>query len=216
MKKSATVRNRALGAVHIEFARMRRDLDKEELRPALHQYAAEVLNLSSVESMADLTDRELGWVLDAMRKEMSVKKDAGVQVAAPAGKVVRGKFGRGGSDSKSQIGNLKEGEEGHAGSVRPQEAEITHLASEAQTRTIAKLFDFLRWDHLGKREEWLIKKFKVKSAKLLEYKKAHSCIRVLMNIAAHRALKRMAPEKPVSRAAINAWIPELKRRLEIQ
>jgi hypothetical protein len=200
-------RNRALGAIHIEFARMRRDLDREELRDALHQYAAEVLNLSNVETMADLTDRELGWVLDAMRKETAVKKSVGVSVAPPAGRVVRGKFGGRGA---GEVGSAERGMRDAEG------AEITHLASEAMVITIAKLMDFLRWDHPEKREQWLLQKFKVRSAKTLSYKKAHSCIRVLLNIAVSRDIKRKVPGAVVSRDMINSGIPDLKRRLGIQ
>jgi len=202
--KSSGVRGRMLAKIHILWPRLRPDLrhDPEGLREALHDFAAKANNLDSVTSLTQLTDGQLGRLLDEIGKQVPGQATAQRQSASnqESGNVIPGKFGR----ARESAGVPESG------------ADITHLASPAQVKTIKKLFDEVRWWNGGRREAWLKSRFGVGSIPMLRFDQATSAIRILMNIAVSRLIKLKTPEVKVSRQMINAGIPDLKRRLRIQ
>jgi hypothetical protein len=200
--KKLPVRNRMLSAIHVKWAQKRPDIrsDKAELAGALRDFAAQVCELANVESLADLSDKELGFVLDALNG----KPVAGGRYAQPTptagANVLRGTFGH--KAPRSPI-------------VDREPAEITHLASPGQVVTAEKLFNFVQWP-LEKQEAFLERRYKTKAVSMLTFKRANGLVRILLNIAASRDIKRKMAGVKVSQAMIKAAIPELKRRLGIR
>jgi hypothetical protein len=198
--KKLPVRNRMLSAIHVKWAQKRPDIrsDKAELAGALRDFAAQVCELANVESLADLSEKELGFVLDALNG-----KPAGAQptqIATRSGaNVVRGTFGN--KAQRPPIGG--------------EPADITHLASPGQVATAQKLFAFVEWP-LEKQEAFLGRRYKTKAVAMLTFKRANGLVRILLNIAASRDIKRKMAGVKVSQAMIKAAIPELKRRLGIR
>jgi len=245
---ASNVRHRMLARIHIEFPKLRPDLrhDRDGMDEALHEFAAKACSLDGVGSLGELTDKELGWVLDAMNgkgpgaptEALALKARDTVRTGKAevdrGRRVLCGAFGRpkDGFEEYNVPRDLKTRPQPHnpdsdyqriadfdskLRASRQGSAEIVHLASEAQIATAAKLFEnFVRWG-TEKREEWLIKRFKGKrSVAMLTFKEANHLMRILFNIAVSRDIKRKTPGVEVSKAMIDAAIPDLKRRLGIK
>jgi hypothetical protein len=149
---------------------------------------AGVLNLKRpIASSRDLTDKQLGRVLDRMRELESQPELPGSQtihaVAGPSAGL-------------------------------SEEAEIAHLATGAQVATIEKLLGSLGWS-ADARQRFLQRRFKRTSPRLLSPPQANSLTMILFNIAAAKAIRERATVERVSRTMIRAEIPQLKRRLGI-
>lgn len=157
--KPASSRSRMIAAIHIEWAKIRRDLGKAshaELRDERLAYITRVLKLKrQVNSMRDLTDRQLGLVLDALRNfQPQLPGDVAHAAAQPA----------------------------------TEGAEIIHLASAEQVFTINKLLDHLGWS-VDARERFIQQRFRRTSPAMLSPKQANSLTMILLNIAAQRAIR---------------------------
>jgi hypothetical protein len=92
-------------------------------------------------------------------------------------------------------------------------AAVIHLATSEQLYAIDKLFRFLDWS-TEYREKFVEQKFNRRRAALLPTAKAHSLIRILLNVACSRELKARG-HAAASREMIRAEIPALKARLGI-
>jgi hypothetical protein len=87
--------------------------------------------------------------------------------------------------------------------------------SEEQEFTIGKLFEYLGWGEEGKTDFLLKRKFPQKIS-ALSFKKAHSLTMLLLNIAAHKDLKKLhGADVKISRQMTAKYIPTLKRKLNI-
>jgi hypothetical protein len=199
-----SVRDKTIAAIHIVWSKIRRDLkgDKEELRASRLAFMSQVLN-KDVKSSRDVSDAKLGKVLDRMRE---LERAPGLfGVSSSEFKV---------QSSEHQTRNL-ELETKPAG-----EAEIVHLATDAQAGAIVKIFNYLKWSPEA-REKFVDQRFQRTSPRLLTPKDANSLTMILLTIAAARDIKQQWKQETgrdverVSRQMIRAEIPALKRRLDI-
>jgi hypothetical protein len=185
-----STRSKTIAAIQITWKKVRRDLsDVDESREQRLTFIAGVLNLKGpIASTRDLTDKQLGRVLDRLRElERQPELPETESIHAPANRSVDAGAGA---------------------------AEIVHLATASQVATIEKLFHFLGW-RLQTQEGFLEERFKRKSPRLLTPKQAGSLTMILLNIGAAKSIRYRAEVGRVSRTMIRAEIPSLKRRLEI-
>jgi lipopolysaccharide biosynthesis protein len=115
-----SVRSRMIAAIHLKFKKLRTDLrfcSDEEIRDERLAFINDALKSKrAIISMRDLSDRQLGLVLDALSRletQPQLPNSQAANVAANAGNA---------------------------------SAEIIHLASSEQQHTIEKLFNCLAWD----------------------------------------------------------------------
>lgn len=192
-KEKRSARARTIAAIHITWAKIRRDLkgDKDELREARLQFMSRVLK-RDVKSSRDLSLSKLGKVLDAMRDLEQAPLLPGAALTGDRG-------------------SATDEENGRPSSVAGQ---VVHLATEAQTIAINKLFAHLRWS-LEAIEGFVSKRFKTTSTRMLTVDAANKLTMILLTIAASRDIKDRTKVERVSRQMIRAEIPALKRRLGI-
>jgi hypothetical protein len=184
-----STRSKTIAAIQITWKKIRRDLcDPEESREQRLTFMAGVLNLKRpLESTRDLTDKQLGRILDRLRElewqpELPDTQSIHALIANPT--------------------------------EATNEAEIVHLATEAQVATIEKLVKFLGWGRQAQ-EAFLQKRFKRTSPRMMTPKQAGSLTMILLNIAASKSIRDRSQVKRVSRVMTRAEIPALKRRLGI-
>jgi hypothetical protein len=179
-----------ISAIHIKWKKLRPDLrhDNDALRDERLAFITDTLKLKrTLNSMRELTNRQLGLVLDAMTRLES-------QPQLPDES-----FRRASANPKSEA----------------EEGQVIHLASSEQVHVIHKLLDYLGWGTEA-REKFIKQRFNRSTPAMLSPKDAHSLIMILLYIAAARSIKeRGNAGKRVSRAQINAEIPALKERLGI-
>jgi len=188
-----STRARTIAAIQITWKKIRRDLrDPEELREQRLAFMADVLKLRKpLGSTRDLTDKQLGRVLDRMRELEGQPELPGAQsIHAPL------------PFHSSAVNGVEEA------------AEIIHLATAAQVSTIEKLLAFLGWRQAAQ-EAFLQKRFERSSPRLLTPAQAHSLTMILLNIGAAKEIRSRSEMNRVSRVMIRAEIPALKRRLGI-
>lgn len=184
-------RRRMIAAIHITWTKLRPDLrhDKDELRDERLAFITDVLKLKRPPaSMRDLTSRQLGIVLDAMKSKAAQPALPNYSFCKATGAPERD------ADNKG--------------------AEIIHLASAEQVHVIHKLLDYLNWS-IEAREHFIKKRFKRSGPALLTPKQAHSLVMILLYIAAARSIKERGHVGRVTRPQIRQEIPELKERLGI-
>jgi hypothetical protein len=193
---SPDAHNRAIAAIQILWKQMRPDLfDKDELRDERLAWIERFLQLRRpLASITDLSDKQLGVVLEEMRRMTgTVPKQT---IAAPL------------TDTNVvQFPNVRRQQ------AQPAESETVHLAGEQQIFTINKLVGFIGWSEEGFRD-FLFQKFRRRSPRLLKFKECNSLMMILLNIAADKDLRAQGKAK-ISRAMTAKHIPEIKRRLEI-
>jgi hypothetical protein len=185
---SSPGRGKMIAAVQILWKQIRVDLhgDEQSLRAERLAFITDILKLKRpVESVCDLSNSQLARVLDAMRRFQSQPTLTGY---TPPVKVP--------ATTQQETG-----------------ANVIHLASAEQVFTINKLLDHLGWSDLY-REKFIRDRFKRQKPQMLSPKQANSLLRILLNIAAQREAKNSGVTV-VTRAAIKALIPGLKRRLGI-
>jgi len=183
---SHSVRSKTIAAIHLTWKKLRRDLsDADESREQRLTFMAGVLKKDSISSTRDLTDRQLGRVLDAMRELERAPELPGMQVIHRV--------------SRSE--------------TTPATAEIIHLATAAQVSALKKLLAHLGW-RAEAQEGFIEKRFHRKSVEMLSPKDAHSLTMILLNIAASNAV-RSRGVKRASRLMIGDEIPRIKRLLGI-
>jgi hypothetical protein len=172
-------------ALNIEWKKFYRG-DADESRDARLDWLTRKLNLRRpLESTKDLTDKQLGLALDALRKAQSHPELPGTDLLY-----------------RSPIAEGKK-----------EQARIIHLASEPQVHTLQVLFNDLGWSPAGQRK-FLEARYKHGTATLLRQKEANSLIAILLNIIASRDLKAAGWGK-VNRAQMKDYVPVVKKRLGI-
>jgi hypothetical protein len=183
-----STRDRTIAAIHITWKKIRRDLrDAEESREQRLAFMVGVLNLRRpIASSRDLTDRQLGKVLDRMRELERQPELPGAQT----------------------IHAVTAEESANTG------AEIIHLATAAQVATIEKLLVHLGWSPEAQ-AGFIQKRFQRTSPRLLTPTQANSLTMILLNIAAAKAIREREDVMRVTRTMIRVEIPQLKRRLGI-
>jgi hypothetical protein len=187
--KSKDVRAQTLRAIHATWRKICPDLEGEELRAARIAFASRVLNIRKpLKSMSKLSPKQLGIVLDEMRRHERAPALPGVR-ALPAR-----------STPEACVPN--------------ETAEIHHLATQAQVDTINKLIRYLNWSALGA-QAFIVDKFKRHSSNMLTPPQANSCTVILFTIAARKRIKDRGFEGKISRTLIHAEFPALKRELGI-
>lgn len=193
-KPKASVRNRMMAKINIEFSKMRPDLrhSSEELKLERRAFCERVLGLRKpLDSMRRLTDGQLERVIEAIKAEKPQGTLEGCSVHHFRG------TDRGVSCGVEQM------------------AEIHHLAGPEQVWAINCVFDHLGWSATG-RENFLKSKFNRTSPNMLSPKQANSTLMILFNIAASRDLKaKLGAEAVITKAMKGKYIPQLKRTLGI-
>lgn len=185
-------RRRMYAKIHVIWTQLRPDLKKstQDYKEGLYMFAEAELRKPQIGSFTELTDSELGRVIDALEREQTqprlYEKPANVVQFKPNPKPASG-------DNSSAV---------------------EHLASEAQRYAINRLFGYLGWGDNG-REGFLKDKFRCKRAEMLLKKQAHSCIRILLNYAASKYWKAQGKDK-VSKPMIIAAIPVIKQQIGIR
>jgi hypothetical protein len=184
------IRNRMYAKIHAIWSKLRPDLRKgsADYKEALYVFAEAELKKPQIGSFTELTQTELGRLIDALEHEQTQPP-----LYPPPANVIAFK-------PRSRV------EPTPAGS---QQAEVNHLASLSQRFAINGLFGYLAWSE-DWREEFLEKRFRCKRVEMLLYKQAHSCISILLRCAASKYWKSQGKQK-VSKPMIAAAIPEVKR-----
>jgi hypothetical protein len=201
-------RNAAYAAISINWKQMRPDLYyTDESRDERLEWIGKFLGIKNLESMTDLSDDQLGAVAGEMKRLTGHAASPKPQAPSPKAKaavdnVVAGHFG---GDRHTQV--ITDDLDGNG--------ETIFLSSAEMVYTLEKLLEYIAWtpDH---RESFLISRFGTSNLRMLTFKKAKVAVNTFLRIAAHRDLKvRNGADKPVSRKAIDKYIPALKRELGI-
>lgn len=191
----AESRNKAYAAINISWKKMRPDMafaDKDEIRDQRLAWMAQFLGLKSLDSTKDLSDNQIGLVLEEMRRMTGEAKPA-----SPARPYFKGKA--------LPFGVVE--------STPSSGAEIIHLASNEQIYVLEKLEAYIGWT-TEQRENYLQPRFKRRNFRTLIFKQATALTMQMLNIAAHKDLKAQGKEK-ISRAQTAKQIPILKKKLGI-
>ena len=158
-------RNKSYAAINISWQNMRPDLrgeSKEIIREEMLGWICGFLGLKKLDSIKDLSDGQIGKLLDEMKRISGQTSAKPTTTDSPFGK--------------------KPAQAATSG------ADVIHLASEEQQYTAAKLFDFLGWN-VERKEEFLRDRFKCPNVAMLRFNKANSLLMILLNTAAHADLK---------------------------
>lgn len=190
---SSQSRNSAYAAINILWLQMRPDLrgeDKETIRDERLAWFASFLGIrGELKSTKDLTDGQIGMVLDEMKR----------MTGQPQQKPTQSPFTANRAKLLPSVPS-------------PSGADVIHLASEEQQFTAQKLFDYLGWTAPAK-EKFLRDRFNCPNVRMLTFAKANSLMMILLNIAAHADLKSKG--KKTGRTETAKHIKEIKRHLQI-
>jgi hypothetical protein len=186
-------RNSAYAAINILWGKMRPDLKGEGAETNREERLAWMAQFlgwrRELKSTKDLSDQEIGVVLEEMRrmtgeahqpKQKSKSITFGVVESAPSGG-----------------------------------AEIIHSTSAEQLYALEKLANYLEWD-AERIENYLQPRFKRRNFRTLKFDQATALTIQMFNIAAHRDLKAKAKDgAKISRTQTAKYIPSLKKKLGI-
>lgn len=196
---SQTSRNKSYAAINILWNQMRPDLrfeDKETIREERLTWIKDFLNLKKLESTTILTDKQIGLVLDEM------KRMTGQPIKKPLVAPKPQTWARSGI-----VGFVKTNSDG--------ETEIVHTASPEQLYVLDILENHLGWTD-QQRENYLKPRFHKTSFRALEFKQANSLTMQMLTIAAQKELKLIVKSgTKISREQIRKYIPVLKQKLGI-
>lgn len=183
------VRHRMYAKIHAIWGKLRPDLRKgsADYKESLYVFAEAELKKPQIGSFTELTQTELGWLIDALEKEQTQPP-----LYQPADNVLAFK-------ARNNV---------QTATASGQQAEVNHLASINQRFAINRLFGYLGWSD-DYREEFIEKRFRCKRVEMLLHKQAHSCISILLRCAAQKYWKLQGKEK-VSNPMIAAAIPQIK------
>jgi hypothetical protein len=188
------IRNRTYAKIHAIWGKLRPDLRKgsSDYKEALYMFAEAELKKPQIGSFTELTQTELGWLIEALEREQR----------QPA----LYHFGSNVSQFHSKPAAQSSGP--------TQQTKLTeHLASLNQGFAIGRLFGYLGWGEYG-REKFLENKFRCKRVEMLLQKQAHNCIRILLNCAASKYWKAQG-KQTVSKKMISSAIPQIKKEIGI-
>ncbi len=197
-------RNGAYAAINIKWLQMRPDLrfeNKEIIREERLAWIASFLRLPTLDSLTNLTSDQIGLVLDEMNRMTGARQTNHA-----------GRESERTTKSTGKVVNIADYRQPLA--AEPTEAEITHLSGEAQIFTINKLVGAIGWSDEGFRD-FLFKKFRRRSPRMLTFKNCNSLTMILLNIAADKELRAQGHAK-ISRAMTAQYIPILKKKLQIR
>ncbi len=196
---SSQSHNKAIAAIQILWKQMRPDLvfDKEGSREERLAWIAQFLGIKrELKSITDLSDTQLGLVLEEMRRltgqPAKPRQNAAKSQTAPA------------SDIFGVVQNSPSGG-----------AEIIHLTTEEQLFTLKKLEAHIGWTD-AHRENYLKPRFHRTNFRTLKFDQANALIMQMLTIAAHKDLKSsLGREKKITRQMTAKYIPTLKKKLRI-
>jgi hypothetical protein len=193
---SAQSHSKAIAAIQILWKQMRPDLtfDKEGSREERLAWIAQFLGMKrELKSITDLSDKQLGLVLEEMRRLTG-------QPSKPRQNAPQ-------SPNTATFGVVETTPSGGA--------EIIHLTTPGQLITLKKLEAHIGWTQL-QRENYLQPRFRRTNFQMLTFKQANSLIMQMLNIAAHKDLKStLGPDKKITRQMTAKYIPTLKQKLRI-
>lgn len=198
-------RRAAYGKINIVWLQMRPDLkfeDKDTIRDERLAWITSLLSLARpLGSTTELTDGQIGLVLDEMQKM------TGVNTNPTAFRREKAQVER----EHENVVNIADYRRLHE--PEATNAEITHLSGEAQVFTINKLVGAIGWSEEHFRE-FLFRKFRRRSPRMLTFKDCNSLTMILLTIAADKELRAQGHAK-ISRAMTAKYIPVLKKKLQI-
>lgn len=186
-------RRKAYASLNILWLQMRPDLrfeSKNDVREERLAWIAGFLGLKNLASTTKLTDGQIGFVLDEMRRMTGTIKPAPKEL--PDSNVVH---------SSGNIVNLKQFKQ-------------QHYASEEQKFTLRKIIAHLGWSENGVKDFLQKRKFG-ESIEKISFKKANSLMIILLNIAADKELRAQGKTK-ITRKMTADYIPQLKGKLDIK
>lgn len=193
-------RRSAYAAININWLQMRPDLrfeSKEFIRDERLAWMTNFLQLRSpLASTVELSDKQLGLILEERRRMTGTRPKAEQPAARPS------------DTNVVQLADYKK-----PATDESTGADIAHLAGEAQIYTINKIVGFIGWSEEGFRD-FLFKKFRRRSPRMLNFKDANSLTMILLTIAADKELRAHGKRK-ITRQMTAEYIPVLKRKLEI-
>lgn len=184
-------RRKSYASINILWVQMRPDLrfeSKNDVREERLAWIADFLGLKNLASTTKLTDGQIGFVLDEMRRMTGTKfapKQSPENIAPSSGNVV----------------NLKQFKQ-------------QHYASAEQKFTLRKIIAHLGWSE-NRAKDFLIKRKFGESIEKIAFKKANSLMIILLNIAADKELRAQGKTK-ISRKMTADYLPQLKGKLDIK
>ncbi len=214
-------RNGAYAALNILFKQMRPDLDledKDTIRAERLKWIKNFLGLRKLESTTDISDPQIGRVLEEMRRltgkanESAFRKIHKIPESTDLVSII--------PHDVRQRAKLRQEEliaEGKLVRYEPPAggAEIFHLSSPEQRFTLRKLEDYLGWTP-ERRANFLKPRFKATTFEMLRFDQATALTIQMLNIAAHRDLKKsLGADVKISRKMTAKYIPVLKQKLGI-
>lgn len=193
------IRHRMYAKIHAIWAKLRPDLRKgsADYKEALYVFAEAELKQPQIGSFTELTQTELGRLIDALEHE---------QVQPPLYPLPANLIAFKPRRANSAPADSRQADNQHA--------EVNHLASLGQRFAIHRLFAYLDWSP-DYREDFLEKRFRCKRVEMLLHKQAHSCINILLRCTASKYWKAQGKAK-VSDPMIAAAIPQVKRIIGIK
>lgn len=207
---STQSRNAAIAAIQICWQQMRTDLhgDKDAMRDERLAWITSFLRLKNpLESIKDLSDGQIGLVLDEMRNMTGAKAPA--WSPQQKGKIERE------HRRLTQIGNVISIADFVSKKPKsaPVESETVFLTSDEQFYTLEKLVNFIGWND-EQTQNFLKKRKFAPSLRMQEFDRATALTMILLNIAADKDLRAQGKTK-ISRAMTAKHIPILKQKLQI-
>ena len=191
-------RRHCYAAINILWGRMRPDLhseSKEIVRDERLAWITSFLQLARpLSSTTKLTDGQIGLLLGEMRRMSGTKSGTKPKHLTDTNVV--------------QIADYKKS----SATNKKSDAEIIHLAGDAQIYTLEKLETYIGWT-AEQRENYLKPRFGAGNFRMLQFKQANALMMQMLNIAAHKDLK--ATGKKTGRAENAKYIPVLKKKLQI-
>jgi hypothetical protein len=190
-----------IAKIQIEFPKLRPDLrhSTEELKEERLIFCQHALGLREPpSSLRNLSDKQLGRVIEAISKERSEPRLPGCEIHGTKASV------RSNSNVRCKAKDM----------MQLEGAEIFHLASGEQVWVVNRIFEYLGWTPEGQ-ARFIESKFGRRSPTLLRPRQAQSLTFILLRIAASNDLKKKPGVVRVSDAMIGSYIHDLKKKLGI-
>jgi hypothetical protein len=198
------IRNKMYGKLHALWSWLRPDLAKgsTDYKEALYLFAEGELKIGHIGSFTNLTDKQLGKVIEALEREAGQPRlyrtvqsqESGV---GSPGQVLQGNFG-----SKAQ-----------GTRILNDDSPVEHLASEQQRWAINQVFGYLGWSDDFK-AGFVKARFRTDKIEMLRNKEAHSLLAILLQCAGSKYWRRQGKDK-VSKPMVTSGAREVKKILKI-
>lgn len=205
-------RKKAYAAINITWLQIRPDLkfeDKGTIREERLAWVASFLGLKKLDSTMDLSDEQLGLVLDEMRKRSGTR----TFITAAQSLDIHKRQAELVAAGKLKVIELLPKREGNV--VNLAQFKKQHYASNEQKYTLIKIINHLGWTDEATRD-FLVKRKFGESIEKLAFKKANRLTMILLNSAADKELRRVLPKgEKITRQMTADYIPMLKKKLQI-